>query len=300
VKAAWGIEMGQTMRALLTGGSGDLGKVLTPRLVSSGLSVTSLDPSIPTLPDIEHVQGSILDRELTNNTIKHVDLVVHIAAWHGLHAFRGSRTASEFWDLNMTGTFNVLDACARSGTRKVVFISSSSVDEWPDMYGVTKLLGEELCRSYAERDGLQILALRPRAFIPWWNTDVYTSKVEWAKWFARGAIHINDVAESALLACQTLLRSERPLFESLALDGKQDLSKDDRDRWSNVGGRVLLKEKFPSFESLIDSADFIPSDPPTYKDISRAREILGFEPSYGLRELLTEMSEDALKESKSV
>lgn len=292
--------MGQKMKVLLTGGSGDLGKVLTPRLLSAGIAVTSLDPAIPTPPDIEHVQGSILDRELTISATKNVDLVVHIAAWHGLHAFRGSRTSSEFWDLNMTGTFNVLDACVQSGTRKVVFISSSSVEDWPDMYGVTKLLGEELCRSYAERDGLQIIALRPRAFIPWWNNDVYTSKAEWAKWFARGAIHINDVAESVLLACQTLLRSERLFFESLALDGKQDLSEDDRGRWSNVGGKVLLKEKFPSLESLIDSADFIPTDPPTYKDISRAREILGFEPRYGLRELLTEMSDDGMIGLKSL
>ncbi len=283
-------------RILLTGGNGDLGRVLCPRLLASGMAVLSLDPSGEASLGVYHVQGSILDRDLIRETLKNVDLVVHIAAWHGFHAFTGSRSSEEFWDLNMTGTFNVLDACVATGTRKFVFISSSSVEEWPEIYGVTKLLGEELCRSYAEREGLQVLSLRPRAFIPWWNSAVYTSKEEWARWFARGAVHINDVAEAVLLACRTLLESDAAVCETLTLDGKQDFSAEELNRWGAYGGKELLKERFPNFESLIESANFIPAEPPTYKDISRTRERIGFDPQYGFQELLAEMAtESAIK-----
>jgi nucleoside-diphosphate-sugar epimerase len=291
--------MTRAPRILLTGGNGDLGKALSPRLLASGMAVSSLDPSAEAIPDVTQIQGSILDRDLVRNATTNADLIVHIAAWHGFHAFTGSKSSSEFWDLNMTGTFNLLDACVASKTRKLVFISSSSVDEWPEMYGVTKLLGEELCRSYAERDGLQVISLRPRAFIPWWNTAVYKSKEEWAQWFARGAIHIDDVAESVYLSCLKLLQSDQPLFETLALDGKQDFSAKDLERWRVFGAREFLKSKFPYFEALIDSASFIPTEPPTYKDISRARDVLGFDPKYGFHELLSEMANERVRDSRS-
>lgn len=288
--------MTKAKRILLTGGNGDLGKVLSPKLLASGIAVSSLDPSAEAIPGVTHIQGSILERDLVRKATRNADLIVHIAAWHGLHAFTGSKSSSDFWDLNMTGTFNLLDACVASGTRKFVFISSSSIEEWPEVYGATKLLGEELCRSYAERDGLQVLSLRPRAFIPWWNTAVYKSKEEWAKWFARGAIHIDDVAESVHLACLKLLQNDQPLFETLALDGKQDFSPQELEHWSALGGKEFLKRKFPNFESLIVSASFLPAEPPTYKDISRARELLGFDPKYGFHELLAEMdNESSLK-----
>ena len=237
--------MTRATRILLTGSNGDLGKVLSPRLLASGMAVLSLDPSAETIPGVCHIQGSILDRDLVRKATTNADLIVHIAAWQGFHAF----TSSEFWDLNMTGTLNLLDACVASEARKLVFISSSSVEEWPEMYGVTKLLGEELCRSYTERDGLQVMSLRPRAFISWWNTAVYKSKGEWAKWFARGAIDMDDVAESVLLACVKLLGSDQPLFETLALDGKQDFSQEDLERWCVSGAREFLKSKFPDLKT---------------------------------------------------
>jgi nucleoside-diphosphate-sugar epimerase len=286
-------------RVLLTGGNGDLGRILSPRLQALGMEVSSLDPSGEIPPGIHHIQGSILDRDLTREAVKDQDVVVHIAAWHGFHAFTKSRSSAEFWDLNMTGTFNLLDACVASGTRKFVFISSSSVDEWPEMYGVTKALGEELCRAYSEREGIQVLSLRPRAFIPWWNTAVYGSKEEWAKWFARGAIHINDVAESVILACLKLLGTEQPFFDALALDGKQDFSPEELAYWRTFGGKQLLRMRFPKFQRLIESANFIPVEPPTYKDISRTKELLGFDPTYGFYELLAEMENERGCNSRS-
>lgn len=279
-------------QVLVTGGNGDLGRLLAPKLQSHGMRVHSLDPAGDAPQNVEHIRGSILDRELLQRVTRGIDLVVHVAAWHGFHAFTASKTNTEFWDLNMTGTFNLLEACVASGIRKFVFISSSSVDEWPEMYGVTKVLGEQLCRAYVERGSLEVISLRPRAFIPWWNKVVYASKDEWASWFARGAVHIADVAEATRLSCLVLLdSSDVRLYEACEIDGKHDFSQQELAEWRQAGGRSLLKRRFPEFESFIDDATFIPDDPPTYKDISQAQRILGYTPSYGFYELLKEMSQ---------
>ena len=276
-------------RIVMTGGNGDLGKLLAPKLSAIGADAISLDPVGKVAAGVSHIPGSILDRNLTRESIAGATLVVHIAAWHGFHAFSKSKTDAEFWDLNMTGTFNVLDSCVASGTRKLVFISSTSVDEWPDMYGMTKLLGEELCRAYAKREDIQVITLRPRAFVPWWNTNVYNSKEEWASWFARGAVHIDDVAEAAMLACVKLLETDNSMCEVLTLDGKQDFSAEEIEIWRERGGKSFLMERFPEYRALIESASFIPDEPPVYKDISRTKEVLGFMPRYGLYELFVEM-----------
>jgi nucleoside-diphosphate-sugar epimerase len=283
----------RTQNILITGGSGDLGRVLTPRLRVGGNSVTCLDPSPPLVDGAEWRSGSILDRPLVKELVGSSDLIVHIAAWHGYHAFTQSKSAEEFWDLNMTGTFNLLEACAAHEKRKFVYISSTSVDEWPEMYGTTKLLGEELCRSYALRHQMQILALRPRAFIPWWNTQVYKSITEWGSWFARGAVHINDVASAVEHACKKVVTTNDTLFEVVEIDGKHDFSDEDKKEWIRDGAKLFLMNRFPEHRELLSSASFLPEQPPTYKDNAKARELLGFEPSYGYGELLADLQREA-------
>jgi nucleoside-diphosphate-sugar epimerase len=273
----------------MTGGSGDLGMSLAPRLLSAGCSVTSLDPLPSSATEITSVQGSILDRPLLDELMARADVVIHIAAWHGFHAFTKSKNDADFWDLNMTGTFNVLDACTRAKVTKCIFISSSSVDEWPEMYGTTKLLGEELCRSYVARAPMQILALRPRAFIPWWNTAVYNTIDEWAEWFIRGAVHIDDVAEACILGYNLLSDKTGAFFNNITLDGKRDLSDIELAQWRTRGGKEILATHFPRYRDLIMNGTFIPAEPPTYKGNSKAREILGYEPRYGLGEMLEEL-----------
>ena len=57
---------------------------------------------------------------------------------------------------------------------------------------------QEIAQRYVEHHNINVLTLRPRAFIPYWNKTVYSSFVEWAKWFWKGAVHINDVAQAVM------------------------------------------------------------------------------------------------------
>jgi UDP-glucose 4-epimerase len=275
-------------RVLISGGSGDLGGRLISRLAARGYSITNVDPHPAPTSDCKSIVGSILDRPVVSELAAQSDLIIHIAAWHGYHAFTGSKSPHEFWDLNMTGTFNLLEAASQHDVKQFLFISSSSVDEWPELYGTTKILGEQLCRSYAERFGMNILCLRPRAFIPWQNTSVYSTFEEWATWFMRGSVHINDVAQAVLLGCEAVANAGSPFFDVVEIDGKRELSDADLLDWRTEGGKAVLTKVFPEFSREVSRAPFIPHDPPRYKDSRAAQRLLGYVADYGLRELLAE------------
>ncbi len=192
------------MKILLTGGAGDLATVLTPALETRGDTPLRLDIVPPRDAHGIALQGSVLERADLRRALEGADGVVHIAAWHGIHDAMKQRDVYAFWDLNVTGTFNVFEATARAGIAKMIYISSTSARSRDSIYGHTKVLGEEIAQTYAARHGMQVIILRPRGFIPHWNRSVYTSFVEWAQWFWRGAVHIDDVVQGVLQSLDVL------------------------------------------------------------------------------------------------
>jgi nucleoside-diphosphate-sugar epimerase len=103
----------QTVRVFLTGGSGDLGRVLSRQLQARGDVPVCFDLRPPQGNCGRYVQGSILDRETLQQSLAGSDCVVHIAAWHGIHEVTGAKDVYDFWDLNVTGTFYVFEAAMR-------------------------------------------------------------------------------------------------------------------------------------------------------------------------------------------
>ena len=100
------------MKVLLTGGAGDLGQALAPRLLDRGDIPVILDVRAPKQGGM-FLQGSILDRSTLQEALRGCDCIVHIAAWHGIHEDRGEKNAYDFFDLNVRGTFEVFEAAAR-------------------------------------------------------------------------------------------------------------------------------------------------------------------------------------------
>lgn len=115
--------------------------------------------------------GDIRDIDVLNDAVAASDGVVHLAAMWLLHCKDYPRTAFE---VNIQGTFNVLEACARNSVERLVYSSSASVygdavevpmsEDHPfnnrNFYGATKIAGEAMCRAYFDRYDLSYVGLR--------------------------------------------------------------------------------------------------------------------------------------------
>jgi len=145
------------------------------------------------------IKGSVLDCSKLTKIFRGCNCIAHIAAWHGLHEDRGEKDAYDFFDLNVRGTFEVFEAAASAGIDKVIFISTTSVYRPDTRYGSSKILAELIAEDYRKHRLMNVVTLRPRGFIPYWDRAVYAKYSDWARWFWKGAVHINDVAAAVIL-----------------------------------------------------------------------------------------------------
>lgn len=270
------------MHILLTGGSGDVGTLLSAELLQQGHRVTSIDLAPPRVAGVDFVQGSITDRATLARAMQGVDCVVHIAAWHGVH--ETTKTTAEFHDLNVTGTFNTLQAAVDAGVRKFVFVSSTSVDEIDGIYGPTKVLGEQMVETYARRHPqIDFCTLRPRAFIPPWNRAVYRNFIEWAAWFMKGAVHIDDFRDALLLAIAQKPHRPAAIY---VIDGAYDYTDVDLQDWQ---GQQTFARVYPDFVELAARHGLDTARKPKVLAIAPDQRLPGYAPQYSLKRLLEEL-----------
>jgi nucleoside-diphosphate-sugar epimerase len=279
------------MRIFLTGGAGDLGHVLAHQLVLRGDLPVRFDIRQPARPLGQYLAGSVLDRDTLRQSVRGCDCIVHIAGWHGIHEVTGQKNADDFWDLNVTGTYNVFEAAARAEVGRVVYISSTSIADWAGVYGHTKVLGETIARTYAARHGMRVITLRPSAFIPYWNQATYTSYLDWAAWFWKGAVHIDDVAQAVIPAIDTL--AAEPPSEPLVLnvDGAYDYTGEDLRSWDADGPGSTFRKYYADYYDLAVRYGLDPATKPQTYDISETTARLGYRPTYGARQLLRELAD---------
>jgi nucleoside-diphosphate-sugar epimerase len=280
------------MKVLLTGGSGDLGQTLVPKLLNKGYTPVILDVRAPR--DLRQegmfIEGSILDRSKLKELFLGCDCIVHIAAWHGIHEIRGEKNAYDFFDLNVRGTFEVFEAAVSLGINKIIYISTTGVDKPDTRYGRSKILGEHIAEDYRRYSGMNVITLRPRAFIPFWNRTVYTSYSDWARWFWKGAVHIDDVAAAVILSVDLISRQQLRRRLILALDSAYEYTDADLDHWDAEGAGSTFKKYYSEYYELALSHGLDPALKPTKLDISETVRWLGYKPSYSLARLLSELA----------
>ncbi|MBA2542657.1 MAG: NAD-dependent epimerase/dehydratase family protein [Deltaproteobacteria bacterium] len=170
------------MKILLTGAGGQIGHDLIGSLTASGHEVVSTDLA-PRPPSHAHAAGSkwkrldVTDAAATEAMFTKVkpDMVFHLAA---ILSARGEKDPKLAYDVNQTGTWNVLEACRAAKVQRLIFTSSIAVfgpppsgplpDPTPDdvalhpttMYGVTKVAGELLCAYYTKNHGVDCRGVR--------------------------------------------------------------------------------------------------------------------------------------------
>jgi UDP-glucose 4-epimerase len=168
------------MNCLVVGGAGFIGSHLVDALIKAGHSVRVFDNlSTGRMVNIQHhgrslefYQGDIRDAEQVREACRGIEVVFHEAAISSVvQSMRDPRTTH---DINVTGTANILEAAGDAGVKHFIFASSAAVyghhanpvkvetlETRPvSRYGLSKLVGEDLCRFYADFFEMQVTCLR--------------------------------------------------------------------------------------------------------------------------------------------
>ena len=170
-------------RCLVTGGAGTIGSTIVDQLVAADAAeVIVLDNLVRgrrenlagalAAGNVRLVEGDIRDRALVTSLMTGIDLVFHQAAIRITQCATEPRLALE---VLVDGTYEIVEAAADAGVRKVVAASSASVyglaEEFPTperqhpydndtLYGAAKTFNEGLLRSFQAMRGLDYVALR--------------------------------------------------------------------------------------------------------------------------------------------
>lgn len=190
VGRGWTGDRIAVMKALVTGSSGHIGEALARTFSESGKAFAGLDikPSAFTTE-----VGSIVDRDQVGRAIDGVDAIFHTATLHKPHVVTHPKQA--FLDTNVSGTLALLEAAVERGVGAFIFTSTTSVygdalrplpgepavwvteelvPQPKNIYGVTKLAAEELCRLFHRIHGLNVVVLRTSRFFPEEDDDPST------------------------------------------------------------------------------------------------------------------------------
>ena len=172
--------MANEQTILITGADGTIGSMLRQALRRPGRHLRLLDlmtqAELDGDEDAELIVGSFLDPDLMREACANVDVVIHLG---GLAT--SGYTWNEYLDVNIDGTYVVLEAARQARVPRVIYASSnhavgyyslSEVSPVPDnlparpdsLYGISKAASESLCSYFHDRYGLDAICLRIGTF----------------------------------------------------------------------------------------------------------------------------------------
>ena len=296
---------------LVTGGAGFIGSHLVDRLLAEGgWQITVVDdfndfysPDIKranisghlTSPDYKIVDADIRDWPTMSAlfTEYRFDLIVHLAARAGV---RPSLAEPKLYaETNINGTLNLLELAKDHGIKQFVFGSSSSVyginakvpfaeddriHQPISPYAATKAAGELLCHTYSHLYGIRIVCLRfftvygarqrPDLAIHKFSRLITEGKpiqVFGDGTTRRDYTYIDDIIQGV----RAVIDYDRTMYEIFNLGESQTVE---------LNELISLLERSLDMRAIIDRQPMQPGDVPvTYADISKSRELLGYNPT---------------------
>ncbi len=168
-------------RVVVTGGSGRVGKYVVAQLMKKNqVVVADLKPSEH---EVEFIETDVMDLEAVRKAVAKADAVIHLAAID----FDWKAAEEQYINVNVRGTWHVLQACRDAGVKKVILCSSISAcglsemrKDWtPEFlpvneshenkpyqaYSVSKIVMEQMAQSFADATDMEVICLRPLAVV---------------------------------------------------------------------------------------------------------------------------------------
>lgn len=312
------------MQIVVTGAAGFIGGHLAEQFAKEGHDVVGLDNFDPyydvgikkhnvnaareaaheSAGSYELIEGDVRDEDLVTPLIKNADYVYHQAAQAGVRTSVDNPRKPN--SINVDGTLNILDAARDSETERVVLASSSSVYGKPEYlpydeehpttpvspYGVSKLAGEQYARVYNEVYGLSTVSLRYfTVYGPRMRPNMAISNFVSRCMNDESPIIYGDGKQTRdFTYIDDIVEANQSLFHTDAADG-QILNIGSTDNITILElAKVIRDELAPELD--LEYADRHDADAEhTHSDISKATELLGYEPTTTIREGVTKFIE---------
>src|ERR1041384_957840 len=315
------------MRILVTGGAGFIGTHLVEKLLAAGNEVVIVDDFNDFYdPQIKHANIAGFAKDVTVCCIdlhdgaavrglfhrEKVDAIVHLAARAGVRP--SIQLPQLYYDTNVMGTLHLLEAARVTGIERFVFASSSSVygasktvpfsedqhlTQTLSPYAATKVAGEFLCSTYSHLYQMRVVALRyftvygprqrPDLAIHQFTRRIFAGQP--IDQFGDGTTqrdytYIDDIIQGTMAA----LDYDGPLYDIFNLGESQTIQLKDL---------ILAIENAVGKKAKINRLAEQPGDMPrTYADISKARKLLGYNPTTKLSEGLPKFIDWFLRSQK--
>jgi UDP-glucuronate 4-epimerase len=302
---------------LVTGAAGFIGSRVTEILIDQGHTVTGVDNmndaydvrmkehrlrKLQSLPGFEFQKLDISDRAAVQS-LPAFEAVINLAARAGVRA--SVENPWIFVETNVTGTLNLLDFCRRQGIRKFILASTSSIyganaplptpetadsDHPMQPYAASKKAAEALCHSYHSLYGIDVSVVRYfTVYGPAGRPDM--SMFRFTKWISeglpvrlygtgeqsRGFTYVDDIARGTIAALKL------PGYEIINLGGHEVIT---------MNGLISMLEKRIGRKAIIERHPPNPADMNTNQaDVTKARQLLAWQPKVGLDEGVTSLVE---------
>jgi len=265
------------------------------------------------------IRGSVTDRALVRAALgdNRIDAIIHAGGLHKPNIDTHSR--EEFLGVNVTGTLNLLEEAVAQGVTRFVFTSSTSLmvsrelhaasvleAEWlgpevvprpRNIYGVTKLAAENLCRLTHESSGMPLIVLRTSRFFPevddMAHTIAQTGPNTKANELLFRRLTVADAAEAHLVA---LKRAPQIGFDVFVISATPPFSRADCVALLSNAPAVVARY-FPDYPALYAKLGWTMFDRiDRIYDPSRAFVRMGFRCQVSFRTVLDELARGRLPE----
>jgi len=299
------------MRVLVTGAAGRVARDLLPQLARRcDVRATDIQP-VPTQPDF--IRADLAEPAQLPGLMRGVDAVLHLGA-----LLSAEHTMADHVDVNVKGTCNLLECAAKAGVRRFVYVGTVwatghgreegrvPVDERVparpiESYGLTKLMAEAACEYYARMHEMDVLCLR---FAGYARAGGFTDE---------GEIVFDEVDLPGLIerligaegsqkfmdphnlgeALWAAVQAEWSGFERVILGIPLPYKRVDVSALRTAPLSVVEKY-WPGASAFSKETNFSPPPVDCFYDVSKAQQLLGWEHSFDLGDLMRWYREEGI------
>jgi UDP-glucose 4-epimerase len=286
------------MSIVVTGSAGHLGEALVRSFRAGNQSAVGVDVKHSRFTDRV---GSVCEKQFVEVCLKHATAIVHAATLHKPHLV--THSWQDFIDTNVTGTLTLLDAAIAADVQSFIYVSTTSAfgsaltrtesaaavwvteelaPEPKNIYGITKLMAENLCELAHRKHGLPIVVLRTSRFFSEEDDDPnvrrqYVAENAQANEMLYRRIDIEDAVAAVKLAVEGAADIG---FSRYIISATTPFKPTDLPMLSCDAPRVVHKV-FPESETLYAARDWklAPKIDRVYVN-ALARADLGWQPRY--------------------